>query len=118
MPMLQDMKTNEIRKLGSKEEGGLPLVIDEDWPYEKCEFEIPPNSRLLLYTDGLDEALSPDEATEEQQFGEKGIIRTLKESVGVPIEEALERLFQASHEATGGMGRHDDTSVVLLERSE
>jgi serine phosphatase RsbU (regulator of sigma subunit) len=117
MPLLQDMKTNEIRKLGSKEEGGLPLVIDEDWPYEKCEFDIPPNSRVLLYTDGLDEAF-PEDGTEDQQFGEEGIVNTLKETIDVPIAEALERLFQASHDATGGAGRHDDTSVVLLERGE
>jgi serine phosphatase RsbU (regulator of sigma subunit)/CheY-like chemotaxis protein len=115
MPLIQDLKTNEIRKLGSKEEGGLPLVIDEDWEYEKCEIVVPENSRILLYTDGLDEAF-PEDGDEEDQFGEEGIIQTLKDSIDLPIDEALERLFHESHEATGGTGRHDDTSVVLLER--
>ena len=117
MPLLQNLTTNEIHKLGSKEEGGLPLIIDEDWVYEKCEIQIPPNSRVLLYTDGLDEAF-PQDGEEQDQFGEKGIINTLKASIDLPLDEALERLFQDSHDATGGSGRHDDTSVVLLERRE
>ncbi len=78
--------------------------------------QVPPNCRILLYTDGLDEAF-PEDGSEEDQFGEKGIINTLKDTIDLPMEEALERLFQDSHDATGG-GRHDDTSVVLLERRD
>lgn len=117
MPLLQDLATNEIHKLGSKEEGGLPLIIDEDWEYEKCEIQVPPNCRILLYTDGLDEAF-PEDGKEEDQFGEKGIIKTLKDCIDLPLAETLERLFHDSSEATHGSGRHDDTSVVLLERRD
>ena len=73
MPLIQNLKTNEIHKLGSKEKGGLPLVIDEDWEYEKCEIIIPENSRILLYTDGLDEAF-PEDGDEEDQFGKRETI--------------------------------------------
>ncbi len=117
MPLLQDLATNEIHKLGSKEEGGLPLIIDEDWEYEKCEMQVPPNCRILLYTDGLDEAF-PQDGKEEDQFGETGIIQTLKDSIHLPLADTLERLFHDSNEATRGTGRHDDTSVVLLERRD
>ena len=117
MPLLQDLATNEIHKLGSKEEGGLPLIIDEDWEYEKCEIQVPPNCRILLYTDGLDEAF-PQDGKEQDQFGETGIIKTLKDSIDLPLADALERLFHDSNEATHGSGRHDDTSVVLLERRD
>jgi phosphoserine phosphatase RsbU/P len=115
MPMIQDMTTGEVRKLGTKEEGGLPLVIDEDWEYEQCSAEIPDNSRILLYTDGLDEALA-EPGSDAEQFGEDGIINTLKETLNMPLEEVLDRLFLDSLEATGGIGRHDDTSVVIIER--
>jgi serine phosphatase RsbU (regulator of sigma subunit) len=115
MPMLQNLATNEITKLATKDEGGLPLVIDEDWEYERCEAIIPENSRVLLYTDGLDEAF-PEHGSEEDQFGEDGIINTLQDTVDAPLEDVLERLFQDSQEATQGTGRLDDTSVVLVER--
>jgi serine phosphatase RsbU (regulator of sigma subunit) len=115
MPLMQDLETNEIVRLGERDQGGLPLVIDDEWEYERCEAIIPENSRVLLYTDGLEEAF-PEDGDEEDQFGEAGIIETLKDSIDLPIEEAMQRLFDDSHAATGGQGRHDDTSVVLLER--
>jgi serine phosphatase RsbU (regulator of sigma subunit) len=70
-----------------------------------------------LYTDGLDEAF-PEDGKEEDQFGEKGIIKTLQECINLPLDETLDKLFQDSNEATHGSGRHDDTSVVLLERRD
>ena len=33
-----------------------------------------------------------------------------------PLDQALERLFAESRAFTQGTGRHDDTSVVLVER--
>jgi serine phosphatase RsbU (regulator of sigma subunit) len=116
MPLLQDLASNEIRQLGSEEQGGLPLAIDEDWVYEEVHFEIPPNCRLLIYTDGLDEAFPADGDQQHDQFGLNGIMDTLKAARDLSLEEALAKLFDDSAAATRGSGRHDDTSVVLLER--
>jgi len=115
MPVLQDLATNEVKVMGGEEEGGLPLAIDEDWIYEEVEMFIPPNSRLLIFTDGLDEAFPADE-DDAEQFGIEGIIKTLQASRDLPLDDALQMLFDDSNAATRGSGRHDDTSVVLLER--
>ena len=116
MPLLQDLETNEVRPLGSEEQGGLPLAIDADWVYEECEMYIPENSRLLIYTDGLDEAFPAEGDQKHDQFGIKGITKTLQECRHMPLDQTLERLFHDSNLATQGSGRHDDTSVVLMER--
>lgn len=116
MPLLQNLDTNEVHMLGSEEQGGLPLAIDSDWVYEECEAYIPENSRLLIYTDGLDEAFPSEGDSKHDQFGIKGITKSLQESRHLPLDQALEKLFQDSNAATLGSGRHDDTSVVLLER--
>lgn len=116
MPLLQNLLTNEVTALGTEEDGGLPLAIDEDWTYEQKDIYIPENSRLLIYTDGLDEAFPANGDEWRDQFGLKGIIGSLKSSVNMPLEAALDRLFQDSNAATMGTGRHDDTSIVLLER--
>jgi serine phosphatase RsbU (regulator of sigma subunit) len=115
MPILQNLTTNEVKVMGGEEEGGLPLAIDEDWIYEEVQIYIPENSRLLIYTDGLDEAFPADE-DDAEQFGIEGIIRTLKESRDLSLDDVLDQLFADSNAATKGSGRHDDTSVVLLER--
>ncbi|MFO0901961.1 MAG: PP2C family protein-serine/threonine phosphatase [Pirellulales bacterium] len=116
MPILQNLATNEITVLGSDDAAGLPLGIDGDWTYELCSYEVPVNHRLLLYTDGLDEAF-PEGGSDDEQFGQAGIIRCLQESAKLPLAEALEKLFHDSHAATRGAGRADDTTIVLLERS-
>jgi phosphoserine phosphatase RsbU/P len=116
MPILQNLDTNECRELGGEEEGGLPLAIDEDWEYEEIVSEIPENSRLLIFTDGLDEAFPADGQQEHDQFGIKGIMETMKATRDLPIADVLDKLFADSNAATMGSGRHDDTSVVLLER--
>ncbi|MEO8497097.1 MAG: PP2C family protein-serine/threonine phosphatase [Planctomycetota bacterium] len=116
MPIILDLETNECRELGGEEEGGLPLAIDEDWEYEEVVSDIPVNSRLLIFTDGLDEAFPAEGDMEHDQFGIKGIMKSLQDSSKLPLAEALQKLFEDSNAATKGSGRHDDTSVVLLER--
>jgi len=115
MPVLQNLDTNEVKVMGGEEEGGLPLAIDEDWIYEEVEMYIPENSRLLIFTDGLDEAFPANE-DDAEQFGIQGIIDTMQKSRDLSLDDALQMLFDDSNAATRGSGRHDDTSVVLLER--
>jgi serine phosphatase RsbU (regulator of sigma subunit) len=115
MPLLHRLDTNEVLRLGTEEDAGLPLAIDDGAQYCHCSVQIPLRSRLLIYSDGIAEAFQPDRPRHEQ-FGETGIIRTLKECCDQPLAATVDRLFEASHSFTAGVGRHDDTSVVLIER--
>jgi phosphoserine phosphatase RsbU/P len=40
----------------------------------------------------------------------------LQASRKAKVDETLDQLFRAASAFTGGTGRHDDTSVVLVER--
>ena len=115
-PLLQDLSTGVIEPLAGHDAGGLPLAVDEDEEFASYTCQLPDNFRLLLYTDGLEEAYPKDD--ERNLFGIEGIIRTLSESVDLPLEETLARLFDASDEYTQGSGRKDDTSVLMLERRD
>lgn len=115
-PLLQNLSTGTIEPLAGQDAGGLPLAVDEDAEYESYTSKLPDNCRLLLFSDGLEEAFP--EGDDENQFGVDGIVRTLSECVDLPLEETLARLFDASSEFTRGSGRQDDTSVVLLERRD
>ncbi|HEX5104540.1 MAG TPA: PP2C family protein-serine/threonine phosphatase [Pirellulaceae bacterium] len=115
IPLLQDLSTNEVRAVGTADQAGLPLVVSEDWTYPSWQVELPPRCRVVLYTDGLEEAF-PSDDERHQQFGVQGIIGTLRETADQPLESALDELFAASHRATKGAGRLDDTSIMLLER--
>jgi sigma-B regulation protein RsbU (phosphoserine phosphatase) len=115
IPLLQMLDSNDVIQLGDDDTGGLPLAIDDDWEYDGVTTKLPVNSRLLIYTDGLEEAF-PNHGEGDQQFGLEGIIASLKSTVDVPLEDALEKLFSDSNAFTKGSGRMDDTSVLLLER--
>lgn len=118
IPLLQNLKTGEIQPLADLEAGGLPLGIIEDAEHTVQKSIIPPNSRLIIYSDGLAEAFPPaDETCGHREFGQAGLVNTLRDSASIPLPATLQRLFDASNAFTGGLGRHDDTSVVLAERN-
>jgi serine phosphatase RsbU (regulator of sigma subunit) len=115
--LLHRCDTNEVIQVGANSDGGLPLGITEVAEYSAFHFTMPPHSRLLLYSDGLTDALAPGEGEGGQAFGVKGIAQTLRTCREMELDATLERLFADSHRFTGGDGRHDDTSVLLLERN-
>jgi serine phosphatase RsbU (regulator of sigma subunit) len=115
LPLLHDLETNEVWPLGSSDQAGLPLVVADEWTYPSWRTPLPSRCRVLLYSDGLEEAF-PSDSERHRQFGVTGIIQTLQANRDQPLENVLESLFAASHAATNGAGRLDDTSIMLLER--
>lgn len=115
IPLLHDLETNEVWPVGTSDQAGLPLVVTDEWTYPSWRTPLPPRCRLLLYSDGLEEAF-PNDNERHRQFGITGIVNTLQATRRQPLEEVLEALFAGSHAATNGAGRMDDTSIMLLER--
>jgi serine phosphatase RsbU (regulator of sigma subunit) len=109
------LKTNQVVQVGTDADGGLPLGISPGVTYPAGQVEVPPESRLLIYTDGLTDAF-PQEGENCVPFGTRGIHEVLRRTCPATTEEALAALFGESQEYTGGSGRHDDTSVVVVDR--
>jgi sigma-B regulation protein RsbU (phosphoserine phosphatase) len=115
LPLLQKLETGEINELGDAEhDGGLPLAVYEDAEYVTVTTELPPACRLMIYTDGIVEAMPG--GGEHRQFGLSGVKQTLERCRALPLPRTLDALFEDSQAFTAGGGRHDDTSVLLLER--
>ena len=113
-PLLQNLSTGIIEPLADRQAGGLPLAVDEDAEYETYICQLPNEFRLLLYTDGLEEAYP--EHDDSHHFGVEGIIQTLAETSESSPEESLTKLLDACERFTQGSGRQDDTSLLMLER--
>jgi serine phosphatase RsbU (regulator of sigma subunit) len=116
LPLLQDRKSGRLQTVGEQELSGLPLGLLEEETYQTQSCKLPPKSRLLIYSDGLVEAFPVDQG-EHREYGLPGVERTLNECKDGPLSETLGALFQDSHDFTLGGGRHDDTTVVLIERT-
>jgi len=115
LPIIQCLKSGEIEERGSTDFVGMPLGIWEEAEYESQKIDLPEACRMALYTDGLAEAFDDGQKT-LAEFGVSGIMRIMCETSDRTLDDTLAALFDASHAHTRGQGRHDDTSVLLVQR--
>lgn len=117
LAILQNLDDGATAAIGSDDDVGLPLGISPGMDYASNTVALPPSSRILLYTDGLTDAF-PQGQVNFSAFGVKGIEGVLRDRREESPDETLAGLFKASETFTGGSGRHDDTSAVIMDRRE
>lgn len=114
-PLLHDLSTDRVTPLGGTDDGGLPLGVFEGADYTAGSCRLGPGQRLLLYTDGLEEAF-PAGGSRHASFGRTGIATSLRRAGRGTATDALSAVFVDSETFTAGAGRHDDTTGLLIER--
>ncbi len=98
----------EIVPLG---QGGLPIGLIPDAPYERFDVVLQPGDRLVLVSDGLTECPLPDGS----DFGSEGLIDSLSRSSGLSGTEMLEAMVWDLTRASGLESFPDDVSGVVFE---
>ncbi|HJV23039.1 MAG TPA: SpoIIE family protein phosphatase [Holophagaceae bacterium] len=92
---------------------GLPLaMLPGQVPYEGGETVVEPGDVLLLYTDGLTEAESP----EGEEFGMERLQQLLGEIGGMPLPGLKDALVAALSAHGRGAGAKDDQTFLVLRR--
>ncbi|HJV90364.1 MAG TPA: SpoIIE family protein phosphatase [Holophagaceae bacterium] len=92
---------------------GLPLaMLPGQVPYEGGETVMEPGEVLLLYTDGLTEAESP----EGEEYGMERLQELLGEIGGQPLPALKEALVGALSVHGRGSGAKDDQTFLVLRR--
>ncbi len=94
---------DEARFLDTDE--GMPLGVGPG-EYSETEIKLTPGSRLVFYSDGITEAVGPD----EQEYGQQ----RLKEHLLQPGTSA-ESLLDDVRTFADGRGLHDDATVIALK---
>jgi sigma-B regulation protein RsbU (phosphoserine phosphatase) len=92
--------------------GGILTGIDEGAVYEAGELRLEVGTTLLLYTDGVTEAMDPDHAL----FGEKRMLDCLNRH---PVETAsavTQRIREAVDGFIGDAPQSDDLTMVAVRR--
>lgn len=112
-PPLLRRQNGSIERLMS---GGVALGMFEGSTYEAGERHLNPGDALLMYSDGLTEAESPD----GQPFDEAGLERTLALYAGAYQKSAAAELGKAVFDAVERHRRdqrlQDDLTVLVLSR--
>jgi sigma-B regulation protein RsbU (phosphoserine phosphatase) len=94
------------------ESTGIPVGLFAGHPYQVKTVDLKPGDTLLLYTDGITEALNP----QGEEYGEDRICRILREQ-GTPACCGLAKSLLSDLDAfTSGVPRKDDLTVMVIRR--
>ncbi len=90
----------------------LPLAVLREAAFSRRKLRVRPGDRLVLVTDGVLEAPSPDGVL----YGDDRLDRLLGERAGEPIEGLVEAIIESLRAYTGDpqLG-HDDVTVLAVE---
>lgn len=89
----------------------LPLAVDEDWFYEGQEIMLAPGTTLLLYTDGLTEAMN----AAHKLFGLTRVKEVLSQLHSTEPPLVIESLHSASQQFVDGAEQSDDLTMLAVQ---
>ncbi len=92
-------------------EGGPAPGLLAEASYDVGELRLEPGELVAMVTDGVTEAMSPD----EQEFGDDRVCETLRAMTGASAPAVLQRLVSAAETWAGGGGFSDDLTALVLK---
>jgi sigma-B regulation protein RsbU (phosphoserine phosphatase) len=95
------------------EAGGLILGIFEDAAYETGEAVLAPGDRLVLFTDGVTEAM--DE--QDELWGEERLVELVRAAADLDSAALLGRIVEAVRRFEGARGASDDVTLIVARRT-
>ncbi len=104
-----------LRKDGSLEMlprmAGMALGVMEDIPYVCASVQLDHGDSLVMYTDGVTEAMNQA----GEQFEEERLEKTLTGIIGKTAREEVDLIFQSTREFVNGAKQSDDITIVVLQ---
>jgi len=91
--------------------GGMVAGVVSDAEYEKGVIDLEPGDRLLLYSDGLTDAMNND----GQRFGRERVDRALREANGTSAQDGINHILNAIDQHRGECAPNDDITIMLVK---
>lgn len=114
LPLLWSKETGTVKELKS---GGLAVGIDKGEVFERVTknvtFSMQPGDCLLLYTDGVNEALD----AKGLEFGEKRIHKALSAKAPEGPTAVIDKIVQDVDKFLGGRRSHDDITLIAIQKT-
>jgi serine phosphatase RsbU (regulator of sigma subunit) len=98
-------------KIEELDRGGPMIGILPEFPFQSGEVELKAGDVLLMYTDGITEAMD----TAEEEFGEERLTAYLQNRAGLPAEDIALQLFAEVKSFTGLESQADDMTLLVLK---
>src|SRR2546428_2817890 len=106
-PLLMDAEGN-ARFI---DRGGVPLGMFRDTRYYEYYLTIDPGQMLVLYTDGVTEAMNPS----GEEYGGQRLVRALKDGRHLSARALIDFIQHDVLEWTAGLGATDDITFFVIK---
>jgi sigma-B regulation protein RsbU (phosphoserine phosphatase) len=100
--------SGEVERLN--EPPGLPLGIQADTVYHDHVCRLDTGNLLVLYTDGVTEAMNPA----NEMFGDRGLLKYIQRERHQSARAFVEGLGRAVHEHADGADQSDDVTALAV----
>lgn len=90
---------------------GIALGVLENISLEERELQLESNDTVILYTDGVTEAING----EEEQFGQDRLIETIRRNLYLPVCDLIDRIEEEVATFSQGQPQFDDFTLVGLK---
>lgn len=101
------LRNNKITRL---DVGGMVVGVLEDTKFNKGVIDLKPGDTVLLYSDGLTDAMDPS----DHRFGQTRVDDALRETADMNAHDTLAHLLKRVQAHRGGHPANDDTTIVCI----
>ncbi len=112
-PVHLSTKTGEAG-LVETEGDTFPLGILDDVDYQETQIQLAPGDRVVLYTDGIVEAMNK----KEEMFGFERLLDIVQKARSMDADSLLNEIIDQVNTFAGGAEQHDDLTVIVLSVAE
>ncbi len=90
---------------------GIALGVLDDINLEEKVLDIASDDIVILYTDGVTEAINE----KEEQFGQERLIETIRKNIDLPANDLIDRIKEEVTTFACGQPQFDDFTLVALK---
>jgi sigma-B regulation protein RsbU (phosphoserine phosphatase) len=91
--------------------GGLPIGIEKGTHYEQKRFRVEKGDCVLMFTDGILEAMNPA----GQQYGLSGLRHVVERCAVLPATELVNAIREDLGRFVGSARQHDDQTLLVMK---
>ena len=91
------------------EAGGTVIGLLESFPFQQARVTLEPGDLLVVYTDGVSEAMNP----QDEEWGEDRMQETIERCQNLAAAATLEYVMAGADTFAAGAPQHDDMTLVV-----
>ena len=99
-------------------EANLPIGIEDRYNYGEQQVDFPPDSALLLYTDGLTETMYFSKDGSRKLFGEQRVLHDVEKNSKASAVEVIDYLKQHVSVFADGTEQGDDLTMLFVRHGK